>query len=455
MKRHLKQVTSPLLCGLRSFPILHWFQDKSIRELFKNVGLLLSGDGTARVLGLGSLVLTTRALGAEGFGLLVLANTYARVLDRLFNFQSWQAIIKYGAEALDSKRYEDFKGIIKLGTLLDASSAVFGSLIAVSAAYWTAKWFGWSQETAHMAALYSLVILFNLSGTPTGVIRLFERFGLLATQRVIVAVLKLFAIGAAYFSDASLWAYVLIWMICDIVGHVILLVMGYVLLYRKEIGKWWKSPISNWRSFSSFVFWTNLSSTFDIPVKQLDVFIVSAVVSLEGVGIYKVFKSIADILTKPVDPVYQAIYPQFATLVTKGEDARAARMAAKVGLIILVVSIPTVILMSLSSQWWLSVIFGDTFASQWLVMNLYLTFKALSISAVAVHPLFIAMGYVQKNFVILATANIIFLILAWFLCGQFGLAGIILAYGVQFSGVVISKLWCIWAKMRRTPSLAH
>ena len=49
-----------------------WFKDRLFRLLFKNVGVLVSGDALSSLFGLGYLALTTRALGAWQFGVLVL-----------------------------------------------------------------------------------------------------------------------------------------------------------------------------------------------------------------------------------------------------------------------------------------------------------------------------------------------------------------------------------------------
>jgi len=434
---------------LRILSVHRWFEDRSFRRLFENVGILLSGDAVSRLFAFVSVVLTARALGTRQFGILVLVQTYALVIDRLVNFQSWQALIKYGAEAFEQDRHEDIGGLIRLGSLLDVGSAIIGTIIALSAAHWVGPLFGWDNEVTRMAGLYGLVILFNLTGTPTGIIRLLDKFKLIAIQRTVSAGIKLLAILAAYASGAGLWTYVLIWMITDIVGYVTLFFLGHLLLYRSRIRHWWHARIRDWRRFVSFVWWSNLASTLDIPVKLLDVFIVSLVISVEAVGIYKIFKQVSDILRKPVDPIYQAIYPQFAALIASAQDLRAVKMAVKVGVLILAFSIPLVGIISLSSPWWLDKIFGEAYASEWAVFSLYLLLQGISIVFVSIHPLFIAMGYIQKNFWILGLANGSFLVFCWFLGKSYGLWGIVTAYGVQFSTVVVLKVFLIRQRISR------
>jgi O-antigen/teichoic acid export membrane protein len=445
-----KVTAQPLLTriGFRLAGVRGWFKDRLFRQLFKNVGVLVSGDAVSSLFGLGTLALTTRALGARQFGVLVLIQTYVAIVDRLVNFQSWQALIKYGAAALEQERSDDFKGMITLGTMLDAAGAVLGTVIAAAVACNFGHWLGWDDETQRLATIYSCVILCNLSGTPTGITRLFDEFKVFAAQRVLVEGLKIIAVLVAYLSGAGFWVFVVIWMAGDGLKNLFLLFMAHRILYRRRVSTWWRCRIKDWRPFLAFNCWSNLTSTLDIPVKQLDVFIVSTVVSFEAVGVYKIIKQVSQVLSKVGDPFYQAIYPQFAVLVANAQAMRAVKMAVKLGLLLLAVSVPLVSLMAASSPWWLGMIFGKAFAVQWLVLTAYLVVQTFALVCQGIHPLFVAMGYVRKNLFILALANGCFVLAAWQLGQREGLIGIVYALGIQFGMVVAMKTITIWRGLR-------
>jgi O-antigen/teichoic acid export membrane protein len=444
------QTSNRWLAALGVDGVRQWFQDNLLRRLFRNVGILLSGDVAASLFGLIYLVLTTRALGATHFGILVLVQTYVNVVDRLVGFQTWQALIKYGAEVVDEQHRERFKGMVKLGTLLDVSSAVLGAVIAASAAFWIGPWLGWDSQIIHMAACYSVSILFRISATPVGIIRLYDQFQVFASQRMISEGFKLLAVTAAYLTGAGLWTYVIIWMATNVIRHLFLFAAGHYLLYRRQVLRWWQARTDGLRPFVTFNCWSSLATTLDIPVKQLDVFIISSVLSLEAVGIYRVFKDIAQVINKVADPIYQAIYPQFAALVAQADARRAAKMAVKLGVILIVASTPVVLAISFSSPWWLRVFFGQVFASQWLVLSGYLAYQTVSLAFQGLHPLFIAMGYIRKNFFILALANAGFVLCAWHFGSNRGLIGIVLALAVQFSIVVLLKIFYLRRGLHKT-----
>ncbi len=387
--------------------------------------------------------MSVKALGAELFGILVIIQTYVLIVDTIVKFNSWQALIKFGAEAFENKQVDEFKRLVKQASLLDVSSSVVGTVIAVSFAYIIGKWLHWDIKMVPMAMLYSIVILFNLSGAPTGILRLYNKFKLLAIQKTVSSGVRLVAILIAFLITKNVWVYIIIWVVTDIAGNIFLLILGYHILHKNEVRAWWRSPISNFKRFFTFTFWTNITSTLDIPVKQLDVFIVSAVIGFEGVAVYKILKEISKVIGQIGDPIYQVAYPEFASMIAKKENIGATKFAVKIGIIIFSICIPIALIVSITSPWWLNILFGKVFAAAWIALSVYLLLQVISTSFITIHPLFVVMGYVQKNFIILAIANASYLVLAWFLGLKIGLMGVVLAYGVQFSIVILLKIYYI------------
>ena len=117
-------------------------------------------------------------------------------------------------------------------------------------------------------------------------------------------------------------------------------------------------------------------------------------------------------------------------MVARGEYAGASKMSTRLGAIFTIIATPIVLLIAITSQWWLA-FFGPEFAEEWHVFTLFLIIAAFGVAFISIHPLFTAMGYVKQNFVILGVANGIYVVLALALGSMLGLLGIILAYGVK------------------------
>jgi O-antigen/teichoic acid export membrane protein len=119
------------------------------------------------------------------------------------------------------------------------------------------------------------------------------------------------------------------------------------------------------------------------------------------------------------------------------------KYAVKIGSLLLAATGPVALLVGATSFWWLGAVFGKGFAPGAVALCFFLLFKAFSIGAVTIHPLFTAMGYVKQTSFILFLSDILYLGMAWQLGRTVGLLGLALAYGVQASTVVGLKAFYI------------
>ncbi|MFW6015711.1 MAG: lipopolysaccharide biosynthesis protein [bacterium] len=420
--------------------IYKWIKEESFKKLIKNTVTLLIGDTGASIINMISIMLILKIIGAEGYGIMVLIQTYALTIDKLLNFQSWQAFIKYGAMALEEKDHNGFKKLIKQGTILDISTAILGTLVAILIVGIVGSYFNWNNSMILYSKLYSVVILFHFSGVPIGILRIYNKFKYFSIQKLAVSLVKLVGIIFAYFFKLDFYAILLINLITDIIGHILLIVIAYTVLHKNGISKWWNQRVKIKNNFFYFALWTNLSSTLTIPSKQLDVFIVSSVLSVEMVGIYKGFKQIASMVGRLVNPIYQSIYPELAAIIAKNDSRSAIKIAIKTSIIISIVIIPLIAISGLSSPLWLEILFGEAFAQNWFYFFVFLVYVGLDTLTAPIHPLFNALGYVKQKFFIMGLGNIVYLFLAWVLGTKFGLIGIINAWGGQFLIITFMKI---------------
>src|SRR5262245_44254602 len=126
--------------------VRHWLADGILRRTFKNAGMLLSGRATNGLLSLATLSLLAHALGIEQFGILVLVQTYVLVLTACATFQSWQAVIRYGAICLETKNCASFQSLVKFTTLLDIAGVLFATAVGYFAAPIIGPYVDWTPE---------------------------------------------------------------------------------------------------------------------------------------------------------------------------------------------------------------------------------------------------------------------------------------------------------------------
>jgi O-antigen/teichoic acid export membrane protein len=431
-------MTAWLVCNWRR--VLSWFKDDIFRRLLHNAGWLLSGTMIAAALSMGSMVIKARALGTELFGVLAFVLAYVAVVERLAMFQPWLALIKYGAESLEKKRPDEFIGLVKMALCLDLIGAVAGTLIACLGASVLAACGYWDPNISRMAAVFSISLLFGLSGTPTGILRLLDHFRLFAAQKVLTAALALAGSVVVGLMGGGLWGFLIVTLVSTVIGDLFLLAASIVVLKQAHLLKHWRAPVAAWKPFLHFVGWTYATAVLDIPIKQLDIILVSAVTSFDMTGIYKIIKQSSALLTALVEPLYQAVYPQFAAMIAGSYYKKAAKYAAKIGIVIAAAAGPVALVLAVFSPWWLAIIFGPDYALGWLPLSAFLLLTVLSISCIAIHPLFTALGYVKENVVVLLVANAAYLPCAWWLTKAEGLVGLAVASGIQLVLVVGMKV---------------
>lgn len=417
-------------------------KDDLFRRLFKNAGILLSGNIGASMLGLISLALTARALGAESFGILVLISTYVLVIDRLINFQSWQAIIKYGAEALEQPDHDEFKSLLKFGFILDIGTAFAGTLIAASGASFVGHWQGWNPDTVLMATLYSATILFHISGVPTAILRLFDRYKLFSLIAVIAAAIKLLGITTAYLNDAGLWAFLIIWAFTDILGKILLLIMtwhelkrrSYLPLHQVSIGQ----ITARFPGIWGFVISTNLNTSIRMTSREADVLVIGALLTPTDVGLYKIAKQVASILGTLADPLYQSIYPEFARLRAKKDNQNLIKLSIRSSALAGAIALLIWGLLLLVAEPLLYYIFGSQYVPAQLVMIWYVSALVIAVAGFPLTPIMLALG--KPN---VALWNYIISTLFYFWI----LLSLLDKFGIVGAGIAYVSFYIVWTSV--------
>ncbi len=297
------------------------FSSGPFRKLFKNTGLLVGGDTVSAVLGVLTFAVTARALGTEALGMLVLIDAYVRIVDKLVNFQSWQFMIKYGSDALEKKETGGFKALVKFGTLVDGSTALAGCAASLALAGAIGRWQHWPPDMVGCALIYSAIIVFDVSGVPTGILRIFDKFKLFSIQKSICASVKFFGVVYAGMRGYGFKGFLWVWMLTEIVDYVSLTIMAWIELHKRGFTRIWAEPLKGitrrYPGIWNFLISTNLTGSVKVGFRELDVLMVGKFLGLTNVSLYKLAKKICASLDRLTNPLYQSLYPELTRLWAK------------------------------------------------------------------------------------------------------------------------------------------
>ena len=428
------------------------FKNDFWKNLFKNSFWAFAGDSGAAIVGLIITILLIRLIGNDGYGTLILAQSYMLIMDVLLNIQSWKGVIQYGQGALIKNKIDDFYGYIKMGCILDIGTAILGGVFAIAIAGLVGCIFNWSNELIVCAQIFSITIFSHFAGTPTALLRIFNKFNLVAIQKIVSAVLKLSLFGVIFviYGKVDLILAVVAYAITDIIGNILLIVLAAHEFRKKySMRKMLKSKYAHDnKKFIKYTLWGSFSEIVDLPIQYFDVFVVS-ILNTELVAVYKVFQQIASIISKLTTALHQAIMPQFSELSAKGSKRRGYEIVLKMRNAILVCMGSISLIIGFSSPIWLKFIYGEVYASYWYILLLFMLMQTILISYATIHPYFISLGKTKESALYVLVANVLYMILALSTIEEGGLLALIICNFIQGLMVIVFKTTHIKRTLRK------
>jgi O-antigen/teichoic acid export membrane protein len=382
--------------------VISWFKDDVFRRLLVNAGWLLSANSIAALLGFGAAFFAARGLQPAGYGSLALVVAYVNIVGKSVSFQAWQAIIKFGSDALMTQERDKFHRLVKFGFILDAGSAIIGFVLAIAASSYLIGWLGWEPSLRTAIMVYSWLILVNLGGTPIGLLRLFNRFDLLSYNRVATAALQSIGVLWCWLTEQSLMGYVWIYLVAGVLGQLCLLWMTLYQLRRHQFGGFLFTSLQGIRTdfpgILNYVWTTNLHATVKLLSRELDLVIVAAFVSPAGVGIYKLAKQFAKALATFSDPLYQSVFPELAQLWSRQRPDKFVSLMKRTTLFVGAGALLGWLGFLAVGYWLIVWLVGPEYEQAYMVALIYMLGTVIALLTFSFTPALLAMGLPVKTF---------------------------------------------------------
>ena len=423
--------------------ILHKIKNDDFwKNLFKNSFWAFFGDASASAITFIISIILIKTIGSDSYGILILAQSYMNIMDVIINIQSWRSVIQYGQKALVDENIKELHSYVKLGCIMDISTAILCFIISVILPHFIGELLHWSNEMILCSQIFAITIISHFAGTPTAILRLFNKYNLVALSKTLAAIFKITAIVAYYLitKNLNLISSTIIFMMTDFIGNILLVIFAFYNYSKKyKISDIIKAKMpKDSKSFISYTLCGTLSEIVDLPVQMIDVFIVS-ILGNSTVAIYKIFKQIVGIISKVTSPIQQSILPQFSELSAKGNEKRGFEVVIKIHKTILKYTLPISILIGATSYLWLGKLYDITYANYWYILFIYLIIQTYALSYTTIHPFFITLGNTKMDATIGFIANIVYLIIGYFLTRLIGLVGMIIAFLIQVILIIFFK----------------
>lgn len=417
-----------------------------LKRVVANAGLLLGGRTVNAVLGLAFMAIAGRALGAAELGVFVLIQAFGQFLGEVVKFQSWQTILHFGARPLADGDVKQFQRVLRFTILLDLGSTVLGIAVGIVGAIAFAGMLGWGAKEAPAAALYMLSIAFMVSATPLGLLRLFDRFDVLAWQAGLISLIRLVAGVIVLLAWPTMEGFLLASAVATVGSWLYLAGSAMGELNRRGLLKdfSWGGPLTDgmpgaWR----FAWNTNLATTLDVAFTHVATLIVGALVGPSQAAFWRIGRQVADALAKPAKLLTPALYPELARLRADDRHHAMWRLARNVGLLAGGVALVILAASTLLGPLLLKLVMGEAFEPAAAVMNWQVGAAVIGVFALPLEPMLISLGKPGAAVRVRLAVSAAFLAMLPFLVTQFGIIGAGAGLAAAASGLALGMLWFI------------
>jgi O-antigen/teichoic acid export membrane protein len=390
-----------------------------IRRALTNTGWLMGARGINAVLSLGYLALATRALGLEGFGQFILVVAFAQGIAGLVSFQTWQAVVRWGQSR------ESAPDAVGFALALDLLTVAGGAVIAALLLGLAGSWLPVPFELRSEAFALTVVWLLAIRSTPTGILRLHDRYAKGAVADSVTSIVRIAgALIAALFAP-TVSAFLLAWAVAELataaaywrfalqLERLALRSVSLTRLPRAEKGAW------------GFVWGTGLSGMLLIASRQLVVLLVGALGGAALAGIYRVAAQLGEGLLKLAQALLRATYPELVR-----DPAQARHIAARIARIGAVTGVVSVVLGVVAGQWLIALIAGREYLAAYEPMVILAAAAAIELAGATLEALLVSRGHALRNFLLRAVPTALAVAaLPWVVpqAGATGAAALILA----------------------------
>ena len=364
-------------------------------KILRNAGALVGGKAFGGFLSIAYLAIAARTLGPTEMGYLVLASAYALAAAGIARFQSWQAVIRFGAPLAEVGDTTTLKALLRFTIRLDLASAVISVVLALTCAPLAARVFDWPPAALPWVYLYCASTPFLIAATPTGVLRLFDRYKVLGWQLLSMPLIRFFGALIVWAADGGLLAFMAVWILSGVVDGATLWWLGWRELSRRNLKPDIFAPAAlrapdAWRKF---MIKTNIASTFDLAANNLPILIVGAALGSAASAFLQISINLTNLIAHPANMLYNAAFPELTkTAITQGRG-RMRAAAYRIVAFGLAAAAPVVALFIVFNDEAVRLVAGPGFAPAATVLSLMALTQWLRTSSIVLESASLAMGY--------------------------------------------------------------
>ncbi len=365
-----------------------WWQ-----ALAGNLGWLLASNGLMAALSLIYIGIITRTLGIADFGRFALITSAAQMLVVLVSFETWKIVVQYGLEHEARGDRPAMVRLVQAAIRMELASAVLGIVgVALLFALWGGA-FGLSEDVRPYAFGYAAAQLLALRSTPTGLLRLKDRYDSAALADSVQPVGRLLGSLAALFFwptiQGFLLAYALAELLTAAVCWLLALRMVDIAALRRQAFSWRAALVQNigiWR----FMWSTNIQSSLGLASRQVPLLLVGGFDGPVAAGAFRLAMQLANALSKISTLVMRAAFPEIVRSIHRVSREGFWRLVGRMALGSLAGAAVVMLLVVLAGRSLLTIVGGSAFGEGYVLLLWLAGAGCVELAAAAFEPILLS-----------------------------------------------------------------
>ncbi len=399
---------------------------KDIYHRFKrNAAMILGSRLIFGILNIFTSILFVRFFGLTDLGVVILLQSYTRIFNVFIKFNSWQAVVTYGAVLQEKKDDKGFRRLLGLLLSVDFIAMTIGIGVAIIFAPFAAGIFEWPDQVTSFAPIYVLTVFFAANAAPAGILRLFDRVDTLAVKYALTSVIRFTGVLLTYYLGGNVFHLVLVWFSAAIIaGSWPMAVCVAELVRRKLVPifrvNWFKAG-NEFKGIWRFLGFANFSNVTGIVYRTGTTLFIGWYLGAAPAAIFAIAYQFTGGLARPARLLGPIISPEFAKLVAKGDWLTFRKILSKqlkvTGTLLVVASLVLFSTLSLILEF----IYGPEVLPNIWLFRFLLVFALLKVLTFTFEPAILSANKPGTLLIIRTTVAVIYCIIGLSLVKQWGI----------------------------------
>ena len=435
-------------------------QDRDgLSNILRNLAWILGGKGFGAVCSFFYLAILARSLGLKDFGHFSLIFGTAQALVAIAGFQTWQTLVRFGAQPVLERDHPRFGRLIWFCASVDVIGALTGCGIAAILYFGFADILELNPEYTLMGFLFACALMWSRLTTPSGVVRVLGRFDVGMYIEAVVPTGRLIASGIILWTGASVAKFLFAWAFFDLLSALLYWIAASRLapeaFNKRNFGHWGAMLHEN-EGVRGFFGVTYVATTLDAAVRQGPLLAVGFFLGTSAAGLYRLADQLSQGVKQFAVLVARAVLPEFAISQMADEAHRFETLVRKVTRIAALAGVVVLLAAYFLGEPLLVLIGGEAYSRAAIVLIPLAVGAAFELASVSYEPMLYSTGHASYALRVrlLALFVLVGAILAFVGFGSVGVGWAVALAMSVFYFAMSGTVWLILRQLRKKAALA-